>query len=181
MKERPAEIMAIPRIVFITLCFLIGFSVLGCGPHVRYEKGVVKTAKTEYRAANPGPGWKPIDTRGADLAFFNEKLDAFVMFNSTCDEYRDAPTRALANHLFIGIEKKKILIQEDRPLDTRDAVYTEVQGKLDGATVRVAAYTLVKNYCTYDISYSAPGKNFEIGKPALQELARRFKILKRKK
>ena len=159
---------------------LAAVAILACAS-ATYKGGIFENDQTIYRVDPPRGGWERISAGDADVAFWNERLSAFIMVNSTCDQYRDAPVSILANHLFIGIEKKLFSVQEERPLDGRDAVYTELTGKLDGHPVKVAAYTLVKNYCTYDLSYSADPKHFDEGLPAFHELARKFRVLRRKK
>lgn len=172
----PGLMLKIMAIVVLAVLCVISCSTLGT-----YGEGVYENDYTVYRAPEPGPGWERLSIGDADLAFWNKKLAAFIMVNSTCNEYRDAPVAALANHLFIGIEKKKFIKQDGAPLDGRQAIYSEVEGMMDGAPVRVAAYTLVKNYCTYDLSYSAPLSVFETGRPAFEKLAGRFKVIKRKR
>lgn len=183
LKEMDSRLNIHPGIALkiLSIGFLAIFCVISCTTPGTYGKGIYENAYTVYQAPDPGPGWKRLIAGDADLAFWNKKLAAFIMVNSTCNGYRDAPVAALANHLFIGIEKKKFIKQDDAPLDGRQAIYSEVEGMMDGAPVRVAAYTLVKNYCTYDLSYSAPLSVFEKGRPAFEKLAGRFKVIKRKR
>ncbi|RJO64556.1 MAG: hypothetical protein C4523_18075 [Myxococcales bacterium] len=151
-----------------------------CATLASYKDGVVETKHTRYRVEAPGKAWERIGVRNGDLAFWRDDLHAFILLNSTCDEYRDAPVESLANHLFIGIENKNFVEQKETPLDGRNAVYSVVEGELDGAPVKVAAYTLVRDYCTYDLSFSAPPERFEAGMPDFERVAARFHVVGRR-
>lgn len=153
----------------------------GCSGAARYQKGRFENARVVYEVPDPGAGWERRQVDGADLVFWNERLSAFILVNSTCDEYRDAPVSALAGHLYIGyIEKKEVLKKEEATIDGRHGIYMEVQGEVDGYPVKFASYTLAKNYCTYDLVYSAPVKVFDQGLPMLHALASKFKVIGRK-
>ncbi len=167
----------------VTGCLIAVFLVSGltaCST-ATYRKGIVETEKTVYTAQSPGRNWTRIETDKSDLIFWNKQLDAFIMVNSTCDEYRDAPVAALHKHLFFGIEKKEILTEREVTIDGRQSLYSEVSGMLDGAPIKVAAYTLVKNYCTYDLSFTAPPDQFDSGIAALHRVSGQFHVIKRKK
>jgi len=179
MNRKEAELLmnkiALPLVLFV-FCALI---VSACSGK-QYRNGVFEDKKNAYRIEAPGKAWKQIESEDTNLAFFNDSLNAVIMVNSTCDEYKDAPASALTGHLFIGIEDRKVLEQQKVMLDGREAVYTLVEGKLDGAPVKLATYVLVKNYCIYDLAYSAPPASFERGLPYLKNIADKFKVLRRK-
>lgn len=158
------------------VCLLLA----GCAGGASYHNGRLETRHTIYEAQPPDASWRVIAVDNTDLAFWNEKLSASILVNSTCEGYRDVPVRSLANHLFIGIEDKVFLEQRHLPLDGRLAWYSLVEGLLDGARVKVAAYTMVKDYCTYDLSYTAPLRNFDAGFEAFSRVARDFRVIKRK-
>lgn len=162
------------------LLFASVFAFSACN-NATYKGNIYEDNQNVYQAVSPGKGWKRIGTKDADLAFWNSDIAAFIMVNSTCDDYKDAPLESLSNHLFFGIEKKKYIEQKRVLLDGRQAVYTVVEGLLDGARIRVAAYTMVKNYCTYDISYSAPLKVYDKGFKDFDAVMEHFKVLKRKR
>jgi len=167
--------MAFP-LVLVLCCALVQAACSG----KQYSNGVFEDKKNAYRVEDPGKGWQRIESEDTDLAFFNDGLNAVIMVNSTCDDYKDAPASALTGHLYIGIEERKVLEQQKIKLDGREAIYTLVEGKLDGVPVKVATYVLVKNYCIYDLAYSAPPAAFERGLPYLKKVAEKFKVLRRK-
>jgi hypothetical protein len=163
-------------VVFVSLTFL------SCATTAQYNQGRVETKQTIYKTApTPGANWTRISIAEADLAFWNDRLDASILLNSTCEETNNTPVRSLANQLFFGIEQKVFLEQKQVPVDGRWAWYSLVTGQLDGAPVKVAAYTLVKNYCTYDLSYTAPPDRFDKGLGDFQKLVETFRVVKRKR
>jgi|GEM_PF-832296 len=178
MKYYDMWILKKPVVIFILVICLVLPVACSSGT---YKNNVYEDKHNVYQVMSPGKGWKRIATKDADLAFWNSKIAAFIMVNSTCDGYKDAPLESLSNHLFFGIEKKEFIQQKRVMLDGRQAVYSEVTGLLDGARVRVSAYTMVKNYCTYDISYSAPTKIYGKGLKAFEKVMERFRVIKRKR
>lgn len=161
----------------------VGILVMSCGlfscaHKATYENGLFQNEVTRYEAPMPA-GWTKLAAKDADLAFWNARLGGFILVNSTCREYRDATPSVLAKHLLIGIENRTILKESTLPLSGRQAFFQEVRGLLDGASVHLASLTLVKDYCTYDLAYSAPEARFEEGREAFMKLAERFNVQKR--
>jgi len=74
-----------------------------------------------------------------------------------------------------------ILIFGSPVLAGREAVYSVVAGMLDGAPIKIAAVTVVKNYCTYDLTYSAPLETFDDGLPDFERTVDSFSVLERKR
>ena len=168
------------------LCCALGLSLLlllaasSCQERqAQYKQGVYTSMQTQYELGELGEGWREApDMEDNDLAFWNESLGAAIAINSTCKEYEDLPLKAMANHLVIGIEERRNLIWEQRMVDGREALYIVVEGFLDGVPIKVAAYVLVKDYCTFDLIYHAPPATFDEGLPQLHELARQFAVLR---
>lgn len=154
------------------------FGGLSCAPKSLYSAGIFQNAVTRYEAPQP-LGWSKIAAKDADLAFWNARIGGFILVNSTCREYRDATSAVLAKHLLIGIESRKVLKEDTLPLSGRKAFFQEVSGLLDGAEVHLLSLTLVKDYCTYDLVYSAPETRFEEGREPFLALAEHFTVLKR--
>ncbi len=163
----------------LLLAFLMAL-LFGCASS-SYREGIFEDSFNRYRVQAPSSGWKQVKVKQANLSFFNTRANAAIMVNSTCDTYRDAPLRAMANHMFIGIENKTYLLQESHKVDGREAVYSVVKGMLDGAPIKIAAITIAKNYCTYDLTYSAPPETFEDGLADFERLVDSFSVLERKR
>jgi len=163
----------------LALALMFLFGLFSCSSK-SYKNGVFSDDENSYRILPPSANWKQLNAEGADIAFFNEKLNAVIMLNSTCEKYKDAPASALSGHLVIGIEDKKVIEQEKIEVDGREAVYTVLEGMLDGASVKLVTLVLVKNYCIYDMAYSASPRNFKKGLPAFKKIMAKFKVLSRK-
>ncbi|MBI2027571.1 MAG: hypothetical protein HYS98_07215 [Deltaproteobacteria bacterium] len=48
-------------------------------------------------------------------------------------------------------------------LDEREAQHTIATGKLDGVLIKMNIYVLRKNYCIYDLTYSAKINTYDVG------------------
>ena len=60
-------------------------------------------------------------------------------------------------------------------LDEREAKHTIATGKLDGVAVKMNIYVTRKNYCIYDMSYSAIDKNYDIDLSDFEKLVSSLK------
>jgi len=164
----------------VLLILVMLFALSSCATTGSFRDGVLDKKETRYKITVPGNTWRPVRVGGADIAYFNETSKAVLLVHATCEGFRDAPVKALASHLFFGIEEKRVLVREERPMDGRQAVYTELEGMLDGAPVKVAAYTMLKNYCLYDVAYSAPPDSFETDRAQFESIAKSLTTLPRK-
>ena len=127
----------------------------------------------EYTHYYTGPlpaGWKRLWGYDADLAYFNKAHGAVIMVNSTCDVTKTVPIVALRNHLLIDLTERHIVSQKEVLLDMRRALHTTVQGRLDGALVKIEMYVVQVDSCIYDFAYIVSLENYE----ALKEDFRKF-------
>ena len=170
-----------PSVVwFLWSVFLIAATTMsGCASDGEYKNGVYRSEEATFKVPPLRAPWKQIQVEDAELAFHNPETGANISVNATCKEYEDAPPEALALHLLIGIANRTVNTWEPREMDRRKALYMDVQGELDGAPVRLAAYVLAKDYCSFDLIYTASPDHFESGLPVLHRLAESFHMLQR--
>ena len=182
MRKNLGKALVSRSFLFAGMVWFVVFMVLvsACQetrPH--YKQGMYTSQQVQYKLGDLEEGWRRAPKmEDNDLAFWNETLGAAIAINSTCREYEDLPLKAMANHLVIGIEERKNLVWEQRPVDGREALYVVVEGHLDGVPIKVAAYVLVKDYCTFDLIYHAPPATFDEGLPQLDKLAHEFTVLR---
>lgn len=132
-------------------------AVAGCGGAGHLEGHVFHGAETTYRVGHLGPDWRPLDVEDQnDLAFSDERTDAVVQVNSSCDPDLDIPLESLTRHLLIGFTDRQIRSQKRVPMDAREALRTHVVAKLDGVPREMLLYVLKKNECVYDFALVAP-------------------------
>ncbi len=152
---------------------------VNCASSAEYKNGVYRSEEATFRIPPLKAPWQRLDVEDAELAFHNPRTEANISLNATCEEYEDAPPEALGLHLLIGIVNRTVHTWEAREMDGRKALFMDVSGELDGAPVRLAAYVLAKDYCAFDLIYTADPKHFDKGLPTLHKLAESFHMIQR--
>ena len=162
------------------IALFVFFATAGCAGNRHLTKGgIYESNEAQCFVGDFEPEWVPIpEVKDAEMAYWNQRLGAVIAVNVTCDDYDDMPTRAMANHLVMGLENRKYDRWEYRPVDGRQALYGEVEGLLDGVPVKMAAYVIVNNYCSFDLIYHSPPNTFEEGSRRLEKLASVFKVIR---
>ena len=125
------------------------------------EDGYFETRDTRYKIGPVPHSWKRVSLRKGDLAYVNTENGATLFINSSCDKDKDTPLLALSWHLLIGMTETKILDRKIIPHSQREGMETTVLAKLDGVQRKLRTFVLKKNYCVYDIVYSASPDSFE--------------------
>jgi PAS domain-containing protein len=115
--------------------------------------------EASYRIGQLSSEWRPIDVDGQnDLAWHHDRQGAVLQVNASCARSLDIPLSSLTNHLLIGFTERSIHRQERVPLAQREALFTELQAKLDGQPRHLALVVLKKDGCVYDFSLIAINK-----------------------
>lgn len=118
-----------------------------------------------------GAGWVVVAPGGADHAWFNDALGAALYADSNCGpRYRELAIENLSTELFAGLTGVVDRKEERREVGGREGVLRVVYGKLDGIEMNVAALTVNRDACTYDLTYIVPPPNFDAGWPAFERL-----------
>jgi len=123
--------------------------------HASYQGGVYRDAEASYHVGDLGPEWRRVDV-DADLAFEASSLDAIMQVNATCDPSLDIPLSSLTNHLLIGFTEREGRTEETLPFAEREALFTDVEAKLDGVRRRLRLVVLKKDGCVYDFALVGP-------------------------
>lgn len=142
------------HLIAICLTALLG---VGCGGRQ------ARRMEGRYTLGDPGEGWRSVRPGGADMAWYNESLQATVYGDSNCaDRFEDGPLRDLAKHLTVGIADEELVFEETHSLVGREAYTARRRGQLDGVAVEVGVTVLKKDLCVYDMVLIAPpGEPFE--------------------
>ena len=127
--------------------------------HASYQGGVYRDAEASYHMGDLGPEWRRVDV-DADLAFEASSLDAIMQVNATCDPSLDIPLSSLTNHLLIGFTEREGRTEETLPFAEREALFTDVEAKLDGVRRRLRLVVLKKDGCVYDFALVGPDTYF---------------------
>jgi len=133
----------------------------GCGGR-RLEHGVFQSPKG-YRAVVPGEGWKVVEDSRADLELRHASGRAGMTAHAICDPaVARRPPAVLRRSLLAGLRDRSVVERGDAVLAGRPASRIVVEGRagLDGALMRVEAFTLVAGGCVYDLLYAARADSF---------------------
>lgn len=124
-------------------------------------------------------GWKRLWGYNADLAFFNEVHRTTIVVNSTCGINKQMPLAALRNHLLFDITDRIVVTEEELVLDLRTALHTVVQGRLDGALIKIGIYVFQVDTCIYDLVYIAGLEQYEICQMDFENFVKGFHVKRR--
>ena len=128
-----------------------------------------------YDVPTLGQGWVVVAPGGADHAWFRDDLGAAIYADSNCGpRYRELALENLSTELFAGLTSVVDRKEERRQVGGREGILKVVYGKLDGVEMNVAALTVNRDACTYDLTYIVPPTHFDEGWPAFERLLAGF-------
>ena len=108
------------------------------------------------------PSWRRIGAGQAHVAFTNLRHDQVIMVNVVYAPNRQANLTALRNHLLFDITSRNISEQETMEVDNREALWTVVEGRLDGARIKMALLVVRIDDWVYDLAYIAVPEKFDL-------------------
>lgn len=128
-----------------------------------------------YGFGQPGAGWRPLEQKGVQVAWFDASNDAVIVLDSQCEQHGDSTLEQFTDHLRIDFREWEIVSQERITLVQRDAVHTVVVASIDGVIkTQMELYVVKKNGCLFDLEYIAPPRNFEQGRAAFAQVVGGF-------
>lgn len=142
----------------------------------RWEAGPIDHEAT-YRFGAPGDGWRPLDQKGTQVAWFNEELDAAILLDSQCESHGDSTLEQFTDHLRIDFREWEVQSQVPLKMIGREALRTIVVASIDGGVqTKMELYVVKKNGCLFDLEYIAPPASFERGRPAFARVVAGFEF-----
>lgn len=128
-----------------------------------------KRLEGRYDVGDPGEGWAPVASGGADRAWVHDRFGASLYTDSNCGpRFTGARTEDLATELQAGLHDGSLLFEEKLALGGREGVMRAWSGTLDGIPVHVGAAVVNKDRCTYDFVIVAPPPRFDEAWPAFE-------------
>lgn len=147
--------------------------VAGCLP-ASYRQA--RKLEGRYDVPAPGAGWVAVAAGGADHAWFHDGWGAALYTDSNCGpRYRELQIENLSTELFAGLTSVVDRKEERRMVGGREGLLRVIYGKLDGVEMNVAALTVNRDACTYDLTYIVPPEHFDAGWPAFEALLDGFR------
>lgn len=146
-----------PRLALLALALLL----LSCGG-ARLIGSEYRDGEAHYHIGPVGSGWASLSVDDDnDLAWHDERNEAVIQVNATCDPGADVPLTALTNHLLAGFTGREVQEETLVPIDGREALRTHVLARLDGVPRELLLYVMKKDGCIYDFALvTPPGEPF---------------------
>lgn len=142
-----------PSRAFTALSGLLALQLAGCAlffsePDHRSKR---------YRIVAPLTPWQEVDRGTADKVFIDPNDRTSISLSSVCDENTDLSLEDLTRNLLTQIGDRTQIKQEPIRVDSSPALYTQVEGKMDGSPywLDLVVVRTPKN-CVYDFSLVAP-------------------------
>ena len=138
---------------------MAGLTLVACGGPV-LDGNVYRGDDVTFRVGPRPSSWRKIEVDGALLSFRDDPGSATVALNGRCGvDGDDVPLQALTHHLFLNFTDRKVISQDVRELDGREALRTELVAELDGVPRRFVVFVLKKDGCVYDFMWIGPERS----------------------
>jgi len=141
---------------------------------VSVKNGEVNTDRARYRFGEPGPQWRRVKLEDVDVSWVRDATGHTLSVDSTCRDYGDVPLQALLRQQLIGFTQTERLEQHEDTIDGRAALFSRWKARLDGVPVELGLWTLKKDGCIYDFTYTSPAGNYDVEAPSLARLVSGF-------
>lgn len=134
----------------LVVVIILTFTMNGCVSVSIGNKNMRKSSSVEFVA--PKKPFEKIDLKSADQAWQNRQTGTTLSYLSVCNDASDPSLDALRSSTLQGLEELSIKSENKFQYNSREAIKSEVSGKLDGVEVVVKMVIFKKNYCNYTIS-----------------------------
>jgi len=136
--------------------------------------GEVRTERTRYKFGEPGPDWRRVSLGDVDVSWVRDSSGHTLSANSTCTDYVEAPLTALRRQQMVGFTQTERVEEREEMVDGRTALFSRWRAKMDGVPVELGLWTLKKDGCIYDFTYTSPNGAYEAQSQALARLVQGF-------
>ncbi len=146
-----------------------------CAHQGAYNGGFYTKRGVQYYVGGVPPGWRLQSFRGNDIAYVAEDSEHLIAINASCEDYEDAPLKVLTQQLLMGFTERKLIKEELRMLQDREALYSHYLAKMEGVPRELLFVVLKKDGCVYDFMYISPPDRFDEKLPTFEEILKRFR------
>jgi hypothetical protein len=126
------------------------------------------------RFAAPASPYREIEGSRADGAWKNPSNGNSISYFSTCNDPADPSLESATNELFSDLKNMVVKKQATTEFNGREALDTEVEGKMEGILSRVRSVVFKKNGCLYTISHVGIATKFEEDRPKFDQFLTNF-------
>lgn len=136
------------------------------GSKVERSKGV--------RVTLPAAPYEEIENTRADGAWKNPSNGNSISYLSTCNDPADPSLETATTELFSDLKNLVIKRQATTEFNGREALDSEVEGKIEGILTRVRSVVFKKNGCLYTLSHVGVAKTFDEDKSKFDQFLAGF-------
>lgn len=166
------DIMTIQRVRIFIATISASALFAGC---VSVNIGGEKAERSKgVRLFQPKDPYTEIEGSRADGAWRNPANGNSISYFSTCNEAADPSLENATTELFADLKQLVIKRQATTTFNGREALDSEVEGKMEGIATRVRAIVFKKNGCLYTLSHVGVASKFDEDRQAFDSFAKGF-------
>ena len=148
----------------------------GCDmPEVKNH--ILFDAQKTFHIAIPDKPWRIVEMDKDYVLIARKNSTASIGLFWTEKDHINTPTDVVAEHLFLGLEKRKEIKTSNETIDNLPAKRTIVDITTEGVSFRICSYTWTKDSMVYDCVYCARKDEFEEHLNVFEETVRSFHFL----
>jgi hypothetical protein len=163
-----------PVPIRLVAALLLGALALAACSGVNVRQNEVLKERTRYRFGDPGPDWRRVSLGDVDVAWVRDSGGHTLSVSSMCSDYQEASLTALRRQQLVGFTHPERIEEREEIVDERAALFSRWRAKLDGVPVELGLWTVKKDGCIYDFTYTSPAGAYDAGAPALARLVQGF-------
>ncbi len=128
----------------------------------------------KFRYSNPASPFEKISSEQADLAWQNSRSGNTIAVLSECSESKDSSLQTLEGETAQALSSYQVTKTNEIKFQGRDALRSNIEGLVDGISVKMSILTFKKNSCAYTLTYLGRAKGFEKDLPSFETFLQRF-------
>jgi hypothetical protein len=116
-----------------------------------FDGRVFRNSDVAFELREIPADWRRLDAEATLLSFRDDTAGSTVAVNARCGkDADDVPLQSLTQHLFLQFTERQVSDQRLIQLAGREALWSELQAKLDGVRKHFIVVVLKKDGCVYD-------------------------------
>lgn len=157
-----------------SIALFIFFAFSGC-VSVSLNKGEVRRSEV-YHWVQPGGSYAEKKSADVDRAWQNPRSGSIISVLSECTEEADPSLKILRDEVIRSLTEPKIEMEKNFAFQGREALRSQVQGRVDGVESAVDLVVLKKNGCAYILGLVATPTSIGPERPYFEEFIKGFVV-----
>lgn len=138
-------------------------------------KSAVHAENFEYKP--PTEPFEKKEQTGADISWQSKNTGNTLAVVTDCSPSAgDLNLETIQNDFYQSLSQSKILDSKIKIWNSREALFSNGEGKLDGVSVKLSFVVLSKNSCIYTLSFVGSAKNFTKEKTVFEKFIQEFEV-----